>query len=256
MLEARILVACAVALFGAGLVMHLSGLRKIANALAVAGVAAGAAYIARRYWLAWPMTPMFMGSVAVPPVLVGLGLLSARREGAAPDAPENRVFLRGILAFAVLIGGASICFPKDFYLPFLKTTSAFSHLMLVFGVLGKACLLICAAWAAAILRDPAASAPHRGLLHALVLGFACWTLSLFAGEMWSYRGWGIPVVWEDPAIIASMAVWFFFIGLMHLHLTRAWGAAGRAAAALFGAALILILGCGPDLGPFRPPFGG
>jgi hypothetical protein len=256
MLEARILLSCAVILFGVGLVADFGGLRRAANALALAGVAVGVAYIARRYWLTWPMTPMFMGGVAVPPVLTGLGLLSLRFEGVPPDAPEARSVRRCVLAFALAVGILSILFPKDFYLPFLKTTSPFAHLMLIFGVLGKACLLISAAWAAAILRSPETPAAHRGLLRALVMGFACWTLALFSGEMWSYRGWGIPVVWEDPAIIASMGVWFFFVGLMHLHLTRTWPPRRRAGAMLVGAGVLLLLGCGPDLGPFRPPFAG
>ncbi len=254
MVEARILIACAVILLATALAADLGGLSRAARALALAGVAAGLAYIGRRYWLALPMTPMFMGSVAVPPVLVGLGLAALRREGVADDAPEGRAMRRCVLAFAVVVGALSILFPRDFYLPFLKTTSIFAQLMLAFAVLGKACLLIAAAWAAAILRNPETAAPHRGLLHALVLGFAFWTLSLLSGEMWSYRGWGIPVVWEDPAIIASMGVWFFFVGLMHLHLTRAWTVRARAAAMLTGAAAVLVLGCGPDLGPFHPPF--
>ncbi|MBN2751219.1 MAG: cytochrome c biogenesis protein CcsA, partial [Rhodospirillaceae bacterium] len=85
--------------------------------------------------------------------------------------------------------------------------------------------------------------------------FAFGTLSLFSGELWSYAGWGVPVVWEDASIITAMAVWFFYIGLIHLHLTKVWTVKSRAVMAVVGACLILVLNCGPDLGPFRPPFG-
>ncbi len=70
--------------------------------------------------------------------------------------------------------------------------------MLWFGVLGKACLLICGAWAWTILRHDETPGPRRKFSFYLVLGFAFWTLSLFSGEIWSYLGWGIPMVREDP----------------------------------------------------------
>jgi hypothetical protein len=51
-----------------------------------------------------------------------------------------------------------------------------------------------------------------------------------------------------------MATWFFYIGLLHLHLTRTWGPRGRAVFAAMGGAGVLALNCVPDFGPFRPPF--
>ncbi|MBN2751858.1 MAG: hypothetical protein JXQ84_04040, partial [Rhodospirillaceae bacterium] len=104
----------------------------IAQALLFAATVCGVAYLARRYWLVWPMTPMFLGTVALPAVLGGLGWLSWRRE----RGPQAIWVGRGVLILAAGIGLLATSFPKDFYLPFVKTMSPFSHALLVFGVLG------------------------------------------------------------------------------------------------------------------------
>jgi ABC-type transport system involved in cytochrome c biogenesis permease subunit len=86
-----------------------------------------------------------------------------------------------------------------------------------------------------------------------VWGFAFWTLSMFTGELWSYLGWGTPVVWDDPAITTTMATWFFYICLLHLHLTGSWTARSRGVYTAAGALVVLVLNCVPELGPFRFP---
>ena len=238
-------------------------------------VVLGLAYIAWRYWAAWPMTPMYLGTVALPPVLAAAAWLSSR------SAPETqRLFvLRRAICLCFLVGAASALFPKDFYLPFLKTTSVFSHLHLLFTVLGKAALLLAGLWAWSGLHDADRLSQnskettlrenncdaHTARLSSrettssaykfqswLIWGFALWTLCMFAGEIWSYQGWGIPVVWDDAVIVCFMATWFYYIGLLHLHLTRSWSTRNRRLAAVLGIGLILALNCYPDLGPYRP----
>jgi len=245
--EARLIIKVSAALYGLGLLAACAGPRCTVAARLLAWVAAGCgfAYVGLRYSLAWPMTPMFMGTAAIPPVLAAIGALRAGRQGG--------FFLSGTLALAFLLAGLSVAFPKDFYLPFIKTLSPFSHLMLGLGVAGKACLLAAGVAAAPVLFR--AGGGEGDFFSWVVWGFALWTLALFAGEMWSYSGWGIPVVWEDPTIITAMATWFFYVGLMHLHLTRSAGPGVRAGVAVAGVAVVLVLNCGPDLGPFRPPFG-
>jgi hypothetical protein len=250
MLQARLVFDLSFLLYGVALSAALFGGRRLALVAlpAAAGVVCGLAYIALRYWLSWPMTPMFMGTAAVPPLLAAFGLLSLRRHGDSP------LVLRSLLAVTVLVAGLSVFFPKDFYLPFIKTTSAFSHLMLVFGALARACVLVGGAWAmAAFSREGASNNATKASFFWLVLGFAFWTLSLFSGEMWSYRGWGYAVVWEDPAIIAAMATWFYYVGLIHFHLLGGAGVRSRAVLTLAGVVLVLVLNCGADLGPFHSP---
>ncbi len=221
--------------------------RRLAAALAAAAAALGLAYTAWRYYLAWPMTPMYLGTAALPPALIIGGWLSTR---AAPAAPQLMV-QRLSMALALIIGLACALFPKDFYLPFLKTCSIFSHLHLWFTVLAKAALLICGFWAVVLLRFGLSAGQSR-CQSWLMWGFALWTLCLFAGEVWSYLGWGVPVVWDDAVIVCFMATWFYYIGLLHLHLLRSLNHRRRALAAVLGAALVLLLNCYPDLGPYRP----
>jgi hypothetical protein len=250
MSQARLVFDLSFLLYGVALAAALFGGRRpvLVAVPAAAGMACGFAYIVLRYRLSWPMTPMFMGTAAMPPFLVAFGLLSMRQRN------EFRVVQVAVLALAVLVAGLSVFFPKDFYLPFIKTTSAFSHLMLIFGALARACLLVGAAWAvAAFSRVDASNRPTKTSFFWLVLGFALWTLSLFSGEMWSSRGWGYAVVWEDPAIIAAMATWFFYVGLIHFHMMGGTGVRSRAALTIVGAVLVLVLNCGADLGPFHSP---
>jgi hypothetical protein len=146
-------------------------------------------------------------------------------------------------------------FPKDFYLPFLKTATFFSHCHLVFTILGKASLFISGLFALDYLlaNKTGAYAPTSRFILWLVLGFSFWTLSMFSGELWSYLGWGIPVVWDDAVIVTFMATWFFYIALLHLHLTGNFGAKGRAYFSAFGTLWLILVNCIPDLGPFRWP---
>lgn len=71
-----------------------------------------------RYWMTWPMTPMFSGSILYPPLLAILGSWSLN--GADDRAPPVRRWLITSGLVVVLVG---VCFPKDFYVPIIKTTS-------------------------------------------------------------------------------------------------------------------------------------
>jgi ABC-type uncharacterized transport system permease subunit len=221
---------------------------------------ANAAVVLFRYQQAWPMLPMYLGPVALP---LCLGLLIWMIPLGDVEGPFVR---RIVLAQALILSLAAVLFPKDYYLPFIKSQTVWAHLFFLFGVAGKGCFLVSAAWAMAALRvgiQKKALVPDTG--HPLqnadfqrthgwaVWGFAFWTLSMFTGEMWSYLGWGTPVVWEDPAITTTMATWFFYICLLHLHLTGSWTARNRGRYAAAGALVIFLLNCIPDLGPFRWP---
>jgi hypothetical protein len=215
---------------------------------------ANAAAVGLRYRMAWPMLPMYLGPVALPFFLGFLLLFHSRQQG------DGVIVRQIILALTAIIALAAACFPKDFYLPFLKSCTLLAHLFLVFGIVGKGCFLVGTAWAMAGLNPghrtsgtESQPALNRSLRWT-VWGFSFWTLSMFAGEFWSYLGWGTPVVWEDPAITTAMATWFFYICLLHLHLTGSWTARGRGAYGAAGALVILGLNCVPELGPFRWPF--
>ncbi|MFP4307969.1 MAG: cytochrome c biogenesis protein CcsA [Desulfococcaceae bacterium] len=227
-----------------------------------------AASVGIRYWNAWPMPPMYLGPAALP---LGLGLPALFfRERAESASPLRSVRFR-LLALTFFLALLATLFPKDFYLPFLKSRTLLAHGFLLFGLAGKVCFLTAAvSWDGEKWRrgdaengsgasplspsSPRRVSPSPRLPLLLVWGFAFWTLSMFSGELWAYRGWGTPVVWDDPIIATTMATWFFYGGLLHLHLTRIGTAPRRAAATAFGGLLVVGLTVVPELGPFRPPF--
>jgi hypothetical protein len=230
----------AFALFRAG--------REVSRWLLLPAVACGLAYLAWRYRGSWPMTPMYLGTAGLPPLLAALGF------ACAGDSPEARFVRLGCIVLALSLGLVSLLFPKDFYLPFLKTASLFSHAYLLFTLAAKSALIFSGLCSAGCLfggrQDPPS---QRRAWNWLAGGFGLWTLAMFSGEIWSYRGWGVPVIWEDAAIIAFTATWFYYIGLLHLHLTGRWSIRARHWASTAGVLLILVLNCANDLGPFRPP---
>ncbi len=234
------------------------GTRSAMWGFLAAALFANATAAAMRYWTAWPMLPMYLGPQALPLCLAMLLVLNRRN--------ARELWLRRLIpGFALLLCILALLFPKDFYLPFLKSNAAFAHAFFVFGMIGKGCFLVSAAWALTALFASAGAentgnartgevSAQRPWLRWAVWGFAFWTLSMFAGELWTYFGWGTPVVWDDPAITTTMATWFFYICLLHLHLTGSWSARGRTAFAAGGAVVVLALNFIPELGPFRWPF--
>ena len=208
------------------------------------GLFANAALVFWRYSTAWPLMPMYLGPATLP---LCLGLLITLNRRRADDIRARR-FVLGLTLFLAV---AAFLFPKDFYLPFLKSNTPASHLFFLFKTLGQACFLFSAAWAWAGLLS---GKPQQFWLRWAVWGFAFWTLCMFSGMLWSYLGWGSPVVWGDAAITLIMATWFFYISLLHLHLTGTWTAQARAAYAASGAFVVVTLSFVPDLGPLRWPF--
>jgi hypothetical protein len=207
-----------------------------------------------RYIPAWPMLPMHLGPVLLPAFLGLMYLLQgAGRKNSGPAR-------KSLLAMGAVAAMAVVLFPKDFYLPFIKSQTLAAHFFLLFGTLGKACFLAGSAWALEDLlgkkhsgdTNRQTSAAGRSF-HFSAWGFCFWTLSMFSGELWSYLGWGTPIVWDDPAITGVMATWFFYICLLHLHLTGTWSLRSRSAYAAIGALVIAVLNIYPDLGPFRWP---
>ncbi|MDR1166557.1 MAG: cytochrome c biogenesis protein [Deltaproteobacteria bacterium] len=201
-----------------------------------------------RYYYSFPMTPMFFGTAGTPPLLALLGAISFRRF----SQPSGLFFYRSLLFLTCAVSLSQVFFPKDFYLPFLKTATFFSQAHLAFALLGKASFLLSGLLALELTLRKGDGNPARFFLY-LILGFCFWTLSMFSGEAWSYLGWGLPVVWDDASIVAFLATWFFYTALLHLHLTGDFSARLRANLAAFGLIWVLAVNCLPDLGPWRFP---
>jgi ABC-type transport system involved in cytochrome c biogenesis permease subunit len=260
--SAQLLFKIAICLYGLSFGAAFLSDRRRSTVLVVLcpALIVNAAAVLLRYQQAWPMLPMYLGPVALP-LCLGCLICMIREHGRA-----GALVLRVVLAQVLMISLAAVLFPKDYYLPFVKSQTIWAHLFFLFGVAGKGCFLISAAWAiSSFIEKEISKSPTTGAVHQLsntahqrtmrwtVWGFAFWTLAMFAGQMWSYLGWGTPVVWQDPAITTTMATWFFYICLLHLHLIGSWTARSREIYAAAGALVIFILNCIPDLGPFRWP---
>ena len=242
-------------LYAGAAIALAAGSRKLMLLFLCSGCAVNALPILQRYSQAWPMLPMHLAPVFTPFILACLSLVRLAL-WPATEKSERKTWLLVFTAMLACLGAAQL-FPKDFYLPFLRSDSLFAHATLVAGVAGRACFVLSMAWGAVFFTSSAPeerSACMRWALLWASWGSVFWTLSMFSGEMWSYLGWGTPVVWHDPAILLMMVVWFVYIALLHLHFSRVWGLRGRAAFALLGGAFALVLSLWADFGPFRPPW--
>lgn len=260
MISAHAAFQIAAGLYGFAFLSSLLPARRhlLALLFLLAAILVNSLVIFLRYHQAWPMLPMHLAPVALPLCLALLYPLAAR----ANDLAQHRIVVRRyLLGLNLLLIILALCFPKDFYLPFLKSKSLFAHAFLLFGVFGKGCFVVCGIWAAVALGQDRASADKRETTTAMsrslsfaAWGFVLWTLSMFSGEIWCYIGWGAPVVWEDAAITTTMAAWLFYACYLHLHFSRSWSQVSRAVLASGGGFAVLILTCLPDFGPFRPLF--
>ena len=253
MFQQQPLILLSLACCGAALLMLLFSRRKIAFFCLSAGFGTAFCAFFLRCFHAWPMLPMYTGLQGTTVVLMACvpGFSKGQRRG------------EGVLLLAVIIllSCILILFPKNFYLPLRRSITIWSYLFLFTGTAAKALLLVAAAKGVFFLVDFCADGKKNNrhtLDPALVWagwGFALLTISMFSGEMWSYLGWGTPVVWHDPAVVTFMALWLYWVAFLHLHHTPGWSNRNQALFMVVGGVLVLF-SCWSDLGPFRPVVGG
>lgn len=234
---------------------YANRIKSITFGFMALGLVLNAMALGLRYRFSWPMMPMYIGRPTLLCCLAVIWLTCSSRYKAGFDRTEGLL----IQSLIVFIGLTTLLFPKDFYLPFIRSATIWSHIFLITGIVAKACLLMAAINALVFLiyRDKEKPAPRQTPASAMpwaLWGFVCLTLSMFSGEIWSYLGWGTPVVWHDPAITTVMAIWFYWIALLHLNYTKSWRRNQRAIFMVVGGLLVLIFACHPEMGPFRPPF--
>lgn len=221
--------------------------------LATVGTACMGTVVSFRYVEAWPMQPMYLG---LPALTFCLGCIRIALQLWRPDSHsgQQQVVVDCIL---VLLTASSLFFPKDFYLPLIHSNTLWAHLCLLTGAAGKALLLVAASHALCCTGFLNGQKSCREGL-SILLPWASWgygllTMSMFSGEMWSYQGWGMPVVWHDSAVAVAMTLWFYWTGVLHLHYLKHCSTGLRMALTSFGGFLIVFLGCYPEMGPWNPP---
>jgi len=214
------------------------------------GLAANLSACLGKYYHAWPMLPLNTGMYLLP-FCMGVILFLTKL--------KNEQWSAMLPVLISLVSLAALFFPKDYYLPFLMSKTIFSYIFYISGVIGRSFFFIAALKALQALisakKQVKENGPGRdaGTVEFVVWGFVFWTISMFAGGIWSYLGWGSPVVWEDPAITTTMATWFYYTCFLHLYLRRVWDLNKRLVFAAAGGILVFILNCYPEMGIFRMP---
>lgn len=239
----------ATALYLLGLTALLYRGRRLVYALMGLGLAANLVSLGLRLYGSWPMQVPYQEPFWLPACLacLVLGLTMAGRE----------ILGRGLIPVTAGLALFTALFPMDYYLPFPRSLTIFSHLFLLFSAWGMACfwaggveaLLFLLGW------DDAAGVRGRRPLFGkfLVWGFVLYTLSLFTAEIWSYLGWASPVVWDDYTMTSTMGTWFFYGCFLHLYLLKQWPLRKRAWFAAIGPALLFYFNYLPQTGLFRLP---
>ncbi|MDD3581648.1 MAG: cytochrome c biogenesis protein CcsA [Desulfobacca sp.] len=201
----------------------------------------------------WPLLCLYQE-----PFLLPLGLAVVTLWLARHRQPTEAVKIIPLIALLAII---PVFFPKDFFLPFLKSHCIFSHLFLYLGVAARACFL-----AGAVLAGAFLWARHRNdqgqqavaqldFPTLLIWGYVFLSLALFSAGLWSYCGWGTLVVWEDAMVLAIAATWFLYACFLHLHLNGRWSVTWRAGFALAAGLVVIVFNYWPETGKFQLPGG-
>jgi len=226
----------------------IAGKKHLSGILLIAGLLANAYSIGIRYWLTFPMLPLYQGPFFLP---FFIGIFSFK-------AVWNDLYKRSnILLIISVLTWAAVFFPNDHYLPFIQFKTILSHLFFLFGVIGRAFFILSGVQAYLCVwkrkTDGIAAYSLQDIRRSVIWGYLFWTLSVFCGAIWSYMGWGSPVVWDDPIIVTAMATWLYYSLYLHLHLISFVNIKNRPFFAVAGACWVIAFNCLPDMGNFMLP---
>ncbi len=226
--------------YAASVVFTLLSLSRPALCCMVSGLLCNLHLFTERYCTAWPMLPMHLGLAGVSLMLAVITLCCWRQQERLP-----------LLLLLLFLSLSALFFPKDFYLPLLRSISPWAHLFFVSGIFARSLFLFAGVRAVVVWRRQDSAPALHAVTGVVVCGYLLLTLSMFSGEIWSYLGWGTPIVWHDAAITALIAIWFYWSCFLHLHYLRGWQPAKRVAVLVCGCLLTLLCTVLPDAGPFR-----
>lgn len=223
--------------------------RWLENLLLGLGLACNLVSMGIRLYYSWPMQAPYQESFWLTACLAAFALcLSLAR---------RQRLVRWLIPVIAGLALLAALFPKDYYLPFPRSNTIFSHLFLLLSASGKACLWVAGVdalrFALGVNEYRAAGNGRPLFLKLIVWGFVVYTLSLFVAETWSYLGWSSPVIWEDNNLPATMGTWFYYGCFLHLYLLRGWGLRRRAWFAVVGMALLFYFNYLPETGEFKLP---
>jgi len=192
-------------------------------------------------YLIWPYCNMFNEPFFLPLFLSFLSLYllfkGIEREGL--------LFIPLVFFFSLI---AIFCF-ESYYPPFtMMSKSIYSHLFNLSIFISHGLLIGCSylAFIYLIRRDT----PDHLLQRLTVWGFSFLSISGMFGMIWSYLGRADPVSWNHY-YFHSIAIWFFYVGYLHLRLLKEWNDHRSLWILIGGALLILYFDYLPQIGRFH-----
>ncbi len=251
----------------------------ILKALFYIGLSANGIALLLRYYFSFPLMPMYLGPSFLP-FFIGIfsikSVKSIWNQGNPKKQNTERLLPSMIILSICLLSATAIFFPNDFYLPFLRSKTIFAHIFLLSGVMGEACFVIAGINMSCeiINRHIASGLSNKKQItnnirkkterssiginsdagqYWIIIGFALWTISMFSGELWSYLGWGSPIVWNNAGILTTLAIWLYYACFLHFNFLKTWNYKKKTYAAVFGTILTLALNFFPELGIFHFP---
>ncbi|MBW1966072.1 MAG: hypothetical protein JRI71_09315 [Deltaproteobacteria bacterium] len=232
----------AILIYGITLLCYLLKLKQLSIlSLVTAFVVNMISEVSGRY-LIWPYCNMFSEPFFLPLCLAGICLILI-----IPKRDEQAL---SMVFMIVLFSCMAVFFSEGYYPPFtLMSKSIYAHLFHLFVFIAHG-LLIAGAYLAihSVFKKKRDEAPYQ----MIIWGFAFLCTAGLFGMVWSYLGRSDVISWNHY-YFHSIAIWFYYVGFLHLHLIKGWDQRRKAWILLGGAFLIFSFDYLPQIGGIHIP---
>ncbi len=192
-------------------------------------------------YLIWPFCNMFSEPFFLPLCLAGISLVLTVRKR------QEALSLVPLIAALSL---AAVLFSEGYYPPFtLMSKSIYAHLFHFFVFIAHGFLIAGAYFA---ICSVFLSKRDYISYHTIAWGFAFLCTAGLFGMIWSYVGRSDVISWNHY-YFHSIAIWFYYAGFLHLHLTKYWNQKTRAWLLAGGFLLIFFFDYLPQIGGIHAP---
>jgi len=229
-------------IYGIALLCYLLNLKQLSILSLVTAFAVNMISEVSGRYLIWPYCNMFSEPFFLPLCLAGISLILIilKRDKQA----LSMVFM------IVLFSCKAIFFSEGYYPPFtLMSKSIYAHLFHLFVFIAHGSLIAGAYLAIhSVFKKKRDDVPYQ----IIIWGFAVLCAAGLFGMVWSYMGRGDVISWNHY-YFHSIAIWFYYVGFLHLHLIRGWDQKRKAWILLGGAFLIFWFDYLPQIGGLHIP---
>ncbi len=225
--------------------------RKLRNVVFALGVFIMLMASVVRMYLNWPLVYLFQEAYLISLFCGVISLYLIIFQGMERMA----LWLTGL---TVLISLYTVFFPADIYVSFVKTNSLFAHGFSIFSSAARASYIVALVVAAyGLTRREKTGGDDLVKLNTniIIAGFACQSIGMFSGAVWSFAGWGNPVQWQSPIFLGMAGVWFYYSWFLHLKIGRKSEKKSLLGASVLGGILTILYTFLPETGNFFIPGG-